>query len=102
VPTGPNETRAVVRWAVAHRGPSYVRIPRFPVPEVTPADAEFNAGKSQMLLDGDDVHFRDRDHGVARALDAGRTRRTLRGKRSTPRPPPVPGRCSSRQCGHGR
>src|SRR3954464_6059229 len=53
VPADPAQTRAAVRWAAAVDGPSYIRIPRFKVPEVTPAGAPFGPGKSVRLTDGD-------------------------------------------------
>jgi transketolase len=70
VPADPNETRAVVRWAAAHPGPSYLRIPRYPVPEVTPLDVEFELGRSRTLVEGDDVCIIATGTMVSRAVDA--------------------------------
>jgi transketolase len=45
VPADPAQTRAAVRWAAQHEGPSFLRIGRFPVPAATPDDAPFEVGK---------------------------------------------------------
>jgi transketolase len=55
VPADPDQTRAAVRWAAASGRPSYLRIPRFKVPAVTPAGAPFGPGQAVRLADGDDV-----------------------------------------------
>jgi transketolase len=70
VPADPNETRAVVRWAAAHPGPSYLRIPRFPVPVTTPANVEFRLGQSVTLVDGHDVTIIAIGTMVSRAIAA--------------------------------
>jgi transketolase len=72
VPADPAETRAAVRWAADHDGPSYLRIPRYKVPAVTPADAEFQPGRAVQLTDGDDVTVLAVGTLVSRALDAAR------------------------------
>src|SRR4051794_34434325 len=55
VPADPVQTRAAVRWAVDNPGPLYLRVPRFKVPEVTPAGAVLEPGRAVKLTDGDDV-----------------------------------------------
>ena len=70
VPADPNETRAAIRWAADHSSPSYLRILRFPVPEVMPAAVEFEPGRSHTLADGDDVTVIASGTMVSRALDA--------------------------------
>jgi transketolase len=55
VPADPDQTRAAVRWAAASGRPSYLRIPRFKVPAVTPSGAPFAPGQAVRLADGDDV-----------------------------------------------
>jgi transketolase len=70
VPADPEQTRAAVRWAVETSGPSYLRIPRFKVPAVTPEGAEFLPGRSQRLTDGDDVTIVAIGTLVSRALQA--------------------------------
>jgi transketolase len=70
VPADPAETRAALRWAAAHDGPSYLRIGRFPVPAVNPDDLVFEPGRSRELADGDDVTVIAVGAIVSRALDA--------------------------------
>ena len=77
VPADPVQTSQAVRWAAANPGPSYLRISRTPVPEVTPPGSPFQPGQALQLTDGDDVtRHRDRDDGLARAA----SRETLRGE----------------------
>ncbi|MFF7475584.1 transketolase C-terminal domain-containing protein [Streptomyces sp. NPDC008092] len=70
VPADRAQTRAALRWAYTHDGPSYLRIPRFKVPDVTPPDAPFEPGRAQVLRDGDDVTFVAIGTLVSRALTA--------------------------------
>ncbi|MEU4833681.1 transketolase C-terminal domain-containing protein [Streptosporangium sp. NPDC023615] len=70
VPADPAQTRAAVRWAAASGRPSYLRIPRFKVPGVTPDDAPFERGRSVPLRDGDDVTVIAVGSLVSRALEA--------------------------------
>ena len=70
VPADPAQTRDAVRWAAANRGPSYLRIGRFPVPAVTPEDAVLVPGRAARLTDGDDVTVIATGTMVSRALDA--------------------------------
>jgi transketolase len=70
VPADPAETRAALRWAAAHDGPSYLRIGRFAVPAVNPDDLVFESGRSRQLADGDDVTVIAVGTTVSRALDA--------------------------------
>jgi transketolase len=73
VPAGPRQTRAAVRWAAATDGPSYLRIPRYAVPEVSAPDEEFTPGRAIRLTDGDDVTVVAVGTMVSRALRAART-----------------------------
>ncbi|WP_086558545.1 transketolase family protein [Streptomyces africanus] len=75
VPADPAQTRAAVRWAAAHDGPTYLRIPRFKVPSVTPQDAPFEPGRSIQLTDGDDITVMAVGTMVSRALAAAGTLR---------------------------
>ncbi|MEO3750970.1 transketolase C-terminal domain-containing protein [Streptomyces sp. B6B3] len=75
VPADPAQTRAAVRWAAGHDGPSYLRIPRFKVPDVTPDGAPFEPGRAVQLTDGDDVTVLAVGTLVSRALDAARVLR---------------------------
>ncbi|MCA2220775.1 transketolase family protein [Nonomuraea aurantiaca] len=70
VPADPSQTRDAVRWAAASGLPSYIRIPRFKVPAVTPAGAPFEAGRATRLAEGDDVTVIAIGTMVSRALDA--------------------------------
>jgi transketolase len=70
VPADPVQTRQAIRWAAATDGPVYMRIPRFKVPEVTPAATEFEPGRSIRLTDGDDVTVIAAGTMVSRALEA--------------------------------
>ncbi|MFG2967960.1 transketolase family protein [Streptomyces sp. NPDC048288] len=70
VPTDRAQTRAAVRWAYAHDGPSYLRIPRVKVPDVIPADAPFSQGRALTLREGNDVTFVAVGTLVPRALIA--------------------------------
>jgi transketolase len=70
VPADPTQTRAAVRWAASHAGPSYLRIPRFPVPEVTAPETPFVTGRSIQLTEGEDVTVIAAGTLVSRALRA--------------------------------
>ncbi|WP_405667388.1 transketolase family protein [Streptomyces sp. NBC_01166] len=70
VPADPAETRSAVRWAVASGRPTYLRVPRFKVPAVTPAGTPFAAGRSTCLSNGTDVTVIAVGTMVSRALDA--------------------------------
>jgi transketolase len=72
VPADPAETRAAVRWAAKHPGPSYLRIARFPVPAVMPEETPFEFGKARLLRDGSDVTVIATGTMTARALEAAR------------------------------
>jgi len=70
VPADPDQTRAAVRWAAAGPGPSYLRIPRFKVPAVTPEGAALETGRATELRAGTDVTVIAIGTLVSRALDA--------------------------------
>jgi transketolase len=70
VPADPAQTAAAVRWAAAQPGPSYLRISRNPVPDVTPPGAPFQPGQALRLTDGDDVTVIATGTMVSRALQA--------------------------------
>ncbi|MDY7102169.1 MAG: transketolase C-terminal domain-containing protein [Actinomycetota bacterium] len=70
VPADPAQTSAAVRWAADHEGPSYLRIPRFKVPDVTPDGAPFGPGTSVRLRDGGDATVIAVGTLVSRALAA--------------------------------
>ena len=70
VPADPDQTRAAVRWAAAGPGPSYLRIPRFKVPAVTPEGGALETGRATELRAGTDVTVIAIGTLVSRALDA--------------------------------
>ncbi|MFI7643042.1 transketolase family protein [Nonomuraea sp. NPDC049400] len=70
VPADPVQTRAAVRWAAASGRPSYLRIPRFKVPVVTPDDAPFEPGRAVLLQDGGDATVIAIGSLTSRALQA--------------------------------
>lgn len=82
VPADPSETRGAVRWAVECGRPSYLRIPRFKVPEVTPPGAPFRTGRATRLREGEDVTIIAVGSMVSRALEAAEI---LRGERVSAR-----------------
>lgn len=55
VPADPNETRAAVQWAHDNPGPTYIRVARHGVPEITSADTPFEAGRAKTLREGTDL-----------------------------------------------
>ncbi|WSQ07517.1 transketolase family protein [Streptomyces sp. NBC_01231] len=75
VPADPAQTRAAVRWAAAQDGPTYLRVPRFKVPSVTPEGAPFAPGRSVELTDGNDITVMAVGTMVSRAVVAARTLR---------------------------
>jgi transketolase len=70
VPADAAQTRAAVRWAAYHSGPSYLRIGRFPVPAVHPEGTVFEPGRAIQLTDGDDITVIATGTMVSRALEA--------------------------------
>ena len=75
VPADPAQTVQAVRWAAAQPGPSYLRISRTPVPDVTPPGAPFRPGQALRLTDGDDVTVIATGTMVSRALQAAESLR---------------------------
>ena len=73
VPADPAETRSAVRWAAASGRPTYIRVPRFRVPAVTPDGTPFEAGRAACLADGTDVTLIAVGTMVSRALQAAET-----------------------------
>jgi len=55
VPAGPRQTRAAVRWAAALGRGSYLRIPRFKVPEVSGEGEDFIPGRAVEVRPGGHV-----------------------------------------------
>jgi len=74
VPSDRWETREAVAAAAAADGPFFLRISRFPVPDlVRPAGARFTLGKAETLRDGNDVAIIANGVMVSRALAAAAT-----------------------------
>jgi len=55
VPADANEVRKMVRAAIEHVGPVYIRITRNDLPDVTTEDEPFIIGKPGLIRDGSDV-----------------------------------------------
>jgi transketolase len=73
VPADPVQTAQAVRWAAANHGPSYLRIARSPVPDVTPPGSPFQPGRALQLTDGNDVAVIAAGTMVSCALQAARS-----------------------------
>lgn len=70
VPADSYQTRQAVRWAAAYGKGSYLRIPRFAVPEVTAPGTPFELGRAITLRQGEDVTLIAAGTGVSRSLEA--------------------------------
>jgi transketolase len=55
VPADAAETRQVIAFAAAYKGPVYIRLGRMPVADVFGEDYKFEHGKAVLLDDGKDV-----------------------------------------------
>ena len=55
VPMDGIETKKIVRAAVEHEGPVYLRIGRTPVPDYFPENADFKIGEPTLLKEGQDI-----------------------------------------------
>jgi transketolase len=67
------ETRKVVKAAVEHEGPVYIRIPRNEVPDITGENQEFKIGKPSVIREGTDVTVFAYGYMVYKALKAAET-----------------------------
>ncbi len=70
VPADGIETRQAVFAAAECPGPVYLRLGRYPVPDVHPADYHFQIGKAVTLREGGDVTLFATGHMVCKALEA--------------------------------
>jgi transketolase len=70
VPCDYNQTKAATIAIAAHHGPVYLRFGRPKVPNFTSADAPFEIGKAQLLMEGTDVTIIANGHLVWKALEA--------------------------------
>jgi transketolase len=73
VPAGPLQTRAAVRWAAALGRGSYLRIPRFKVPEVSAQGDVFEPARAVEVRAGSDVTIIAVGSMVSRAVWAADT-----------------------------
>ena len=55
VPADACETKAIVSWAVEHKGPVYIRMGRSKVGEIMPSNTVFVPGESTVLHEGKDI-----------------------------------------------
>ena len=55
VPADCNECEQVLEFAAKHNGPVYIRIARNNLPDIYPADYEFNPNKAVILKEGSDL-----------------------------------------------
>jgi transketolase len=67
------ETRKIVRAAVEHDGPVYIRIIRNDVPDVTSESQEFKIGKPFVIREGTDVTVFAHGYMIYKALKAAET-----------------------------
>jgi len=67
------ETRKMVRAAVEHDGPVYIRILRNDVPDVSNESQEFKIGKPSVIREGMDVTVFAHGYMVYKALKAAET-----------------------------
>lgn len=70
VPADRPQTREALRQALVEASPTFLRVGRTKVPDVTPADAAFRIGAGNLLREGGDVAIIACGVAVARALDA--------------------------------
>ncbi|TYB52364.1 transketolase family protein [Nonomuraea sp. PA05] len=71
VPADPAQTRAATRWAAETDGPVFLRIGRFPVPDVSPPDGPaFTYGRALRLREGVDATIVATGTMVSRAMRA--------------------------------
>ena len=70
VPMDAIETKKIVKAAVDHNGPAYIRISRSDMPDFFPADAEFKIGQPTVMHEGFDVAVFACGIMVSKALEA--------------------------------
>ena len=71
VPSDPWETAEAVKAAAAHEGPVFLRVSRFPIPEIPrPIHARFRFGVAETLREGGDAAIIANGVMVNRALQA--------------------------------
>ena len=70
VPADRHQTRLAVRQAAAAPRPTYIRIGRFKVPDVSAATSGLERGKFQLVREGSDITLIGAGTTVSRAVDA--------------------------------
>ena len=70
VPADALETRQAVFAAAECPGPVYLRLGRYPVPDLNAPDYQFKIGKATTLREGDQVTLFATGHMVAKAVEA--------------------------------
>mgnify|MGYP001062035038 CR=1 FL=1 len=70
VPCDAMETTKATEACMKHAGPTFIRLGRYPVPNVYKEDYQFTIGKSVLLRDGGDVSIIASGHMIKPALDA--------------------------------
>ena len=73
VPADPWQTEQAIRAAAAMDGPVFVRVSRMPVPALERANASFEIGKAETLVDGTDATIIASGTMVHRAVAAAKT-----------------------------
>lgn len=73
VPADPWQTEQAIRAAAAMDGPVFVRVSRMPVPALERANAKFEIGKAETLVDGTDATIIASGTMVHRAVAAAKT-----------------------------
>jgi transketolase len=73
VPADYNSAKAAIRAAATTPGPFFIRLGRAGVPDVYPADFEFEVGKANVLREGSDITIAACGVEVAEALAAAET-----------------------------
>ena len=70
VPADYHAAKAAIRIASETPGPFYVRLGRLALPEIYPADMEFELGRAYVLREGTDVTLVTHSYATVRALAA--------------------------------
>ncbi|MBN2659008.1 MAG: transketolase family protein [Spirochaetales bacterium] len=70
-PADAEDTKAAVRLAMNHDGPVYIRTVRCPVPQIFSEGHTMEFGRSERLLEGDDVAIISSGMMTPKALEAG-------------------------------
>ena len=72
LPADSNQTKVIAEKLVEYEGPVYVRMGRNPVPIVYQNGAEFEIGKANVLMEGDDIAIIGTGETTYHCLEAGK------------------------------